>query len=254
MLTDKSLEKPAKSMLDGIKAIARSTPVISEFYYLAKVLRDMPAKEWADFDRLNLFRKTYPNTMVGYARLSNAFELANKVEQSGTIGAFVECGVWKGGCIATMAWVAKQANSDRNIWLFDSFQGLPEPTDEDGPGAWAYVSDYAVREESARVLLTSRLGIKQENVHIVKGWFHDTLPGISLSVGPISILRLDGDFYDSTKCCLENLYDNVVDGGYVIIDDYGCWKGCRKATDEFIKDLSIDLEVIDSKGRFFQKR
>ena len=67
--------------------------------------------------------------------------------------------------------------------------------------------------------------------------------------------RLDGDLYDSTKVCLENLYDQVVPGGYVIIDDYGCWQGCKIATDEFIAvmDADIELKIIDDKGRFWQK-
>ena len=240
-------------MIERTKAFVRSTPVISGFYYLAKVLRDMPVQDWVRFKRLNLFRKSYPNTMVGYARLSNAYELARLIERTGLQGAFVECGVWKGGCIATMAWVAKQANSNRSIWLFDSFEGLPEPTEKDPLKGWNHVGDYAAPQEVAEQLLFSKLKINRDNVHIVKGWFQDTLPACKDEIGPISILRLDGDLYESTKCCLEHLYEQVVPGGYVIIDDYGCWEGCRIATDEFLENIDVELQIIDRKGRFFQK-
>ena len=242
-------------MIERTKAFARSTPVVSDFYYLAKVLRDMPVRDWARLKRLNLFRKTYPYTMVGYARLSNAYELAQRVEQAGMQGAFVECGVWRGGCIATIAWVAKQANSNRSIWLFDSFEGLPEPTELDGPRAQEYVGRYAAPVKDAERILFSRLKINPNNVHIVKGWFQDTLPAFKDEIGPIAILRLDGDWYESTRCCLENLYDQIVPSGYVILDDYGCWQGCKIATDEFLQHFNINVALteIDRKGRFFRK-
>jgi len=242
-------------MIERTKAFARSTSVISGLYYLAKVLRDMPVQDWAQLNKLNLFRKTYPNTMVGYARLSNAYELAQLVEQTGLEGALVECGVWKGGCIATMAWVAKQANSNRSIWLFDSFEGLPVPTELDGPRAQEYIGRYAASVEDVEGILFSRLEINRDSVHIVKGWFQDTLPASKDEIGPIAILRLDGDWYESTRCCLENLYDQIVPSGYVILDDYGCWEGCKIATDEFLQhsNISVTLAEIDNKGRFFRK-
>ena len=242
-------------MIERTKAFARSTPVVSDFYYLAKVLRDMPVRDWARLKRLNLFRKTYPYTMVGYARLSNAYELAQRVEQAGMQGAFVECGVWRGGCIATMAAVAKRANSSRDIWLFDSFEGLPEPTELDGPRAQEYVGRYAAPVKDVERILFSRLKINPNNVHIVKGWFQDTLPAFKDEIGPIAILRLDGDWYESTRCCLENLYDQIVPSGYVILDDYGCWEGCKIATDEFLQhfNINVTLTEIDRKGRFFRK-
>ena len=240
-------------MIGRAKTVAKNTPVLSDLFYLAKVLRDMPVQEWLQLSRLNLFRKTYPNTMVGYARLSNAYALAQSVERTGLPGAFVECGVWKGGCIATMAWVARQAKSKRGIWLFDSFEGLPEPTGKDGPKGWEHVGDYAAPQEAAEELLFSKLKVRPDDVHVVKGWFQDTLPVYKGEIGRIAILRLDGDLYESTKCCLEHLYDQVVPGGYVIIDDYGCWEGCKMATDEFLWNVDVELQVIDSKGRFWRK-
>ena len=81
------------------------------------------------------------------------------------------------------------------------------------------------------------------------------MPQVKSAIGPIAILRLDADWYESTKCALENLYDNVVSGGYIVIDDYMYWEGCRKAVDEFLakKDFNANLHKIDYKGVYFQK-
>jgi len=82
-------------------------------------------------------------------------------------------------------------------------------------------------------------------VSLVKGWFQDTLPEYKDRMGAVALLRLDGDWYESTKCCLENLYDNVVPGGYVIIDDYGALTGCKEAVDDFLNERNINVELID---------
>ena len=121
------------------------------------------------------------------------------------------------------------------------------------PRAQEYVGRFAASVKDVEGILFSRLKINRDSVHIVKGWFQDTLPAFKDEIGPIAILRLDGDWYESTKCCLEHLYEQVVPGGYVIIDDYGCWGGCRIATDEFLENTGLELQVIDQKGRFFQK-
>jgi hypothetical protein len=240
-------------MIRSLKCFARDTPILSDAYCLARVLADSPVRDWRRLGRLNLFRKVYPNTMVGYARLANTHDLARLAERDGLPGAFVECGVWKGGCAAVMAWVARQAGSGRSTWLFDSFEGLPEPTEEDGARAWEYVAGCAAPQEAAEELLFARLKIDPRSVHVVKGWFQDTLPACKSEIGPIAILRVDGDFYESTRCCLEHLYEQTVQGGYVIIDDYGYWAGCRKATDEFLESIDVELRVIDEEGRFFIK-
>ena len=93
-----------------------------------------------------------------------------------------------------------------------------------------------------------------QNIVIKKGWFQDTLPRAKSEIGKVAILRLDGDWYESTKCCLDNLYENVSPGGYVIIDDYGYWEGCRQALDEFLhaRKIGIELREIDHDGRYFQ--
>ena len=84
------------------------------------------------------------------------------------------------------------------------------------------------------------LNIPEGNIIPVKGWFSDTVPSFDKS---ICILRLDADWYDSTKVCLENLYPKVVSGGIVILDDYGYWKGCKEATDDYLKKNGIDVVI-----------
>lgn len=240
-----------RSLKDSVKGHA----IGYEFYYLLKLLRDAPVSEWVKFRRMNLFRKTYGYTMVGYPRLNNAYNLAHEIDRMQIPGAIVECGVWRGGCSATMAWVAQQTTSDRHVWLFDSFEGLPSPTEVDGAFAYDHIGNYAALEQAAREVLFDRLKLNPAQIHLVKGWFQDTIPQTKVDIGPIALLRLDGDLYESTKVCLENLYDQISPGGFIIIDDYGSWPGCQLATDEFLKDRDIKagLTVIDRKGRYFHK-
>jgi hypothetical protein len=91
-------------------------------------------------------------------------------------------------------------------------------------------------------------------IHIRQGWFQETLPVAKHEIGPIAVLRLDGDWYDSTKVCLENLYDLVTVGGFVLIDDYGYWEGCRRAVDEFLasRKLEVALNAVDDSGVWFE--
>jgi hypothetical protein len=223
-------------------------------------------KDIFDFRKLILFKKVYPYTMVTYKKLSNIYDLSKLVEKEKMEGAFVECGVWKGGCAAVAAFNAKEAKSNRKIWLFDSFEGLPEPTKEDGIVAKEYSDNKAEGKlkaidrcvgpiEDVKKIFFDVLKINPEDVVIKKGWFQNTLPVEKNKIGPIAILRLDGDWYESTKCCLDNLYDNVVSGGYVVEDDYGHWEGSRKAIDEFLKrkGLSPIIVKIDYAGIYFKK-
>jgi O-methyltransferase len=236
------------------------------FLVMTIFLKDIFFNEWKNVKKLSLFVKVWPYTMVGYKRLDNAYKLAKLIEKENLSGSFVECGVWRGGCIAAMAYVSKVENSGRKIWAFDSFQGMPAPTQNDGEKAKKYASNdvsgkllpisrcIGPRKDLEKILF-SKLKIDKKNVFICQGWFQETVPFYKKQIGPIAILRLDGDWYESTRVCLENLFDNVIRGGYVIIDDYGHWDGCRKAIDEFIdgRNIRVELKKIDYTGRYFQK-
>jgi len=188
-------------------------------------------------------------TMVTFERFRNAFTLARIADIRKLPGAIVECGVWKGGCSASMMLAVQETGSRRELWAFDSFQGLPRPTEKDGTRAIQKSEEWGgggceATEEDFRETLFQIAGLKDENIHIRKGWFQDTVPPCKQEVGPICILRLDGDWYDSVLVCLEHLYDQVVPGGYILIDDYGCWEGARKATDEFRAKRGIRSPLI----------
>ena len=114
------------------------------------------------------------------------------------------------------------------------------------------------RLSTLRRLVERVLGLlhqRSEAVHLVQGWFEDTIPQVKERMGPIALLHLDGDLYQSTKTCLEELYPAVVSGGFVVIDDYGDWKGCRKAVEEYFAahGIVVDLVQVDWTGVYFQK-
>jgi len=196
--------------------------------------------------RAFMIEEILPYTMVGRKGLVISFDLVVVIEQQGLRGCLVECGVARGGCSALMIRLSniyrQTTKARRNAWLFDSFEGLPEPTEADGilrkpqgedKSSWDLAKGYCLgTQEEVEKLLFNEFGFSRDKVHLVKGWFQDTLPRYREKVGDIAVLRIDGDWYESTKCVLENLYDNVVDGGYVILDDYAL-VGCRKAVDEF---------------------
>lgn len=225
------------------------------FFKILKFIKDIPVKDFLNFKKLALFKKVYPYTMVGYLGLSNVYELAKLIEKDKTKGAFIECGVWKGGCSAVMAFIADQAKSERKIWLFDSFEGLPEPTDKDGLLAKEFAGKCLACLEDVKKIFFSVLKINQKNIIIKKGWFQNVLPEAKNQIGPIAILRLDADWYEPTKYCLDNLYDNVIDKGYIIIDDYGYWQGAKQALDEFFKERKINPKLIkiDYTAVYFKK-
>jgi hypothetical protein len=182
-------------------------------------------------------------------------------------GAIVETGVFTGGASAyALRSLKRHGIIDRAYWGFDSFEGMPKPTAHDGQHAKDWLgtddasgkltgcdvnhSDYAATQN---YLFST--GYPTEHIHLVKGWFQDTLPVTRAQIGPIAILRLDGDFYESTKVALECLFDSVVSGGVVIVDDYGSFEGCRKAVDEFLRARNISpfVHYVENGVRFFVK-
>lgn len=230
----------------------------------------VPLKAYLDTGKLRLFWNVCTHALQNYASLSNAYDLAAYIENRKLPGAIVECGVWRGGCAAVMAKVADTAKSNRKIWLFDSFEGMPSATKEDIGQDAKWLSCGVMSEdltdltpvgtniasvEEVKELLFNRLHLKEENVVIVKGWFQNTLPAYRDRIGDIALLRIDGDWYQSTKACLETLYDNVVNNGYIIVDDYGFFPGCKKAVDEFLQERQVTVQIIkvDYSRIYFQK-
>jgi len=110
-------------------------------------------------------------------------------------------------------------------------------------------------KEKVEELLFQKFKLDNTKIHLIKGWFNETLASYKVEVDKIALLHLDCDLYKSVKICLDEFYDNVVDGGFIVVDDYGHWGGCKKAVDEFIKkrNLKIELIKIDYTGVYFQK-
>ena len=208
----------------------------------------------------SIVSKIRPYTMVGRKGLINTYRIVELVESAveDQSLSIVECGVARGGISAMMALQCK----NRPIWCFDSFEGLPSPTENDSIYNTPLTND---RHESALSkgyclgtyeevsdLFFNKLKLG-DNVKLVKGWFEDTLPLYKSRVGKIAFLRMDGDWYESTKCVLESLYDNVVPGGYILIDDYYL-AGCKKAVDEFFVKYNIESTMnIYGQGAYFRK-
>jgi O-methyltransferase len=192
--------------------------------------------------------------MVSKERLMNLACQCQKFRDTGF--SFVECGVAKGGCLALM----KSISNTNTIFGFDSFENMPPITQED-IGEYNksnILTDFGnLSGGIENVYNTFRtLQLNMENVHLVKGFFNSTLtPSIINEIGPIAILRLDSDWYESTKICLDRLYDNVIDDGVIIIDDYGHWVGAKKATDEFrlARGITSPLQSSDYTERYWIK-
>lgn len=224
-------------------------------------LSNFPLKDLFNPKKTSLLKVAAPYTKAGYPRLTNVYDLSNEIEKKNIDGAFVECGTWKGGCAAIMAAIAHRYGDRRTTWYFDSFEGMPEPTPEDGTNEETdhMMGDYlAASEADVEELIFDKLKLPREKNILVKGWFEKTLPARKADIGKIAILRLDADWYSSTVTILEELYSQVVSGGYLIFDDYSRWQGCKQATDEFIKknDLKVEFQWIGTYGKrvmYFQK-
>ena len=191
--------------------------------------------------------------MSGGARLRGLFQAVEDVTARGIGGDVVECGAARGGSAALLGLAMRATGVPRDVWIFDTFEGIPAPTvaDPDYEIAAQYTGHF--RGDLAEVRgLFERLGML-DNARFVKGRFEDTVPGSN--VGAIAVLHLDGDWYESVKVCLDHLYDRVSSGGVIQIDDYGHWEGARKAVDEFLveRHISSPLQYVDYTGRQFVK-
>ncbi|MGA2192676.1 MAG: TylF/MycF/NovP-related O-methyltransferase [Nitrospirota bacterium] len=209
------------------------------------------------------------NTMTSYERMVTLWQQVRYLDRANIPGALVECGTWRGGACGMMALshMSHGKPPHRELHLFDSFEGLPEPDkDKDGGKAIELAEGRAEGSLSAIGCCVGSLEENRRLMHeVIKypesltsyhvGWFQDTVPGFSRQAGPIALLRLDGDWYDSTKICLEAFYDLVVPGGIIVIDDYGYWSGCRRAVDEFVAKLDRlpFLNHIDISARYIIK-
>ncbi|HWZ35178.1 MAG TPA: TylF/MycF/NovP-related O-methyltransferase [Mucilaginibacter sp.] len=219
----------------------------------------------ADFDvaTVDTYKRVKPFTMTTPERIASLVNAVNYLVKNNIRGDFVECGVWRGGStMAAIDTLLKAGDKSREIYLYDTYEGMSEPTEVDkvftGTGA-DLLMETTDREDPTSVWCYSAIEDVQRNVgtlkyptekiHFVKGKVEDTIP--QTLPGKIALLRLDTDFYESTAHELKHLYPLLVPGGVIIIDDYGHWEGARKAVDEYIEaeKLPLLLNRIDYTGR-----
>jgi O-methyltransferase len=196
-------------------------------------------------------------TMIGLRRLDNLEDCITDVLEREIAGDLIETGVWRGGATIFMRAVLKAyGDTTRTVWAADSFQGLPKPDAEaypadEGDSHWTK-QELAVSLDQVKANF-SRYGLLDDQVQFLVGWFRDTLP--TAPIDRLAVLRLDGDMYESTMVALRSLYPKVSVGGYVIVDDYGAVRGCRKAVEDFRQEEAIadELHEIDWSGVFWQR-
>lgn len=193
-------------------------------------------------------------TMVGLRRLDHLQSCVEAIVRDGVEGDLIETGVWRGGASILMRAVLMSLGSeDRDVWVADSFEGLPRsrpskyPAD-DGSDEHFVFDFLSVSEEEVRAAF-ERYGVLDERVRFLRGWFSDSLPPLRGS-RRWALLRLDGDMYESTIVSLESLYPDLSPGGFVVIDDYGAIPQCRQAVEDFRRanGISDEIETIDWTG------
>lgn len=213
-----------------------------------------------DPERLRAEGRDWPRhgqTMIGLERMRSLRDCVETIISEDIPGDLIEAGVWRGGAGILMRGVL-EANGDdrRGVWLADSFEGLPSPNVERYPAdheSWAHAAaDLAVSAGEVRENFR-RYGLLDKRVRFVEGWFRDTLP--NLRDQRWSLVRLDGDMYESTMEALANLYPGLSPGGFLIVDDFAL-APCRQAVHEFRREHSINepIEEVDWTAVFWRKR
>jgi glycosyltransferase involved in cell wall biosynthesis len=223
---------------------------------------DVSISPWVDKGynpELRFLGRDWPEhaqTMIGTVRMRNIRYLLEKAIANDVPGDVIETGVWRGGaCIYMRAILMAYNQTDRVVWVADSFAGLPVADAEryplDADDTHHTFKELAVSLEDVQANF-SRYGLLDQNVKFLKGWFEDTLPAAPIE--RLAVLRLDGDMYSSTIQALDALYHKVSPGGFVIIDDY-ILPACRKAVDEFRARHGINEEMqeVDGAAVFWQK-
>jgi O-methyltransferase len=214
-----------------------------------------------------IVEQSLPSTMTGVPRLLALVDAVRYCVRRDIPGSFAECGVWLGGSVKAMLLTLLELGvRDRDVYLYDTFEGMTEPTQHDTSSiagsaldAWREAERREDRvygtlfnpelfnEDAVRETLIAT-GYPEERLHFVKGPVEQTIP--ATMPGSLALLRLDTDWYESTRHELDHLYPLLSSGGVLIIDDYGHWEGCRRAVDEYFAERPAPLlSRIDYAGR-----
>lgn len=244
-------------------------------YKFLKSLPSVPLSQMTSVRKYATAWSVMTHSMLPLGRMMGTIDLVRDINSKNVKGDIVECGVWSGGGLGLMALADLPLSETRQYVGFDSFEGLPAPTAEDDEVFNTYAKSRSVEEVitdteqatrtaigacvGARVpeveaFLVDELGIPKNRLDLVPGWFADTLPNWVGLKRSIALLRIDGDWYQSTYDALDNMYGLVQPGGIVTIDDYGAFTGCRKAVEDFFhaRSISPDIHKIDSECIWFR--
>jgi len=195
-------------------------------------------------------------TMIGYKRLTNIEHCIRTIKEDGIEGDLIETGVWRGGAVIFMKAVLNELEiSDKKVWVADSFQGLPKPKKK-------FAIDKLSNLHKQRILKVSKEEVENnfrqydlldDQVKFIQGWFDETLP--KAPIEKLSLLRLDGDLYESTIIALDSLYPKLAIGGFVIIDDFNAFQFCKKAVLDYrlANDINENMIEIDKEAIFWRK-
>ncbi len=218
-----------------------------------------------DFDAAiaETIHRVRAHTQTSPERIASLCEATRYVVKAKIPGAIVECGVWRGGSMmAVIRTLLEAGDRSRDLFLCDTFEGMPEPgandvtregtpasvlmrdaSKDDTGSIWCYASLDEVKRN------VGEMGYPREKLHFVQGKVEDTIPGSAPA--QIALLRLDTDWYESTRHELIHLYPRLSAGGVLIVDDYGHWQGSRRAVDEWIAQAGVRilLNRIDYTGR-----
>jgi O-methyltransferase len=204
-------------------------------------------------DHIDIIRSVQPFTMTGPEKLYSLIQAVKYIIQNNVPGDIVECGVWRGGSMMAVAQTLLRLNhTKKSLFLYDTFSGMSKPTELDvnfhglkafdkfqkkrlpgGKTNWCIASLNEVKESLLQV------GYDQSKINFIKGEVEETIP--EKAPENISLLRLDTDWYASTKHELIHLFPRLAKNGVLIIDDYGHWEGCKKAVDEYFSENKINI-------------
>lgn len=207
-----------------------------------------------------MHRDITPDTMSDISSINNVQSCVEEVIKNQVPGDFIETGCWKGGLPVLMRGILKAYGiTDRTVWAADSFQGLPkaDPKENLADAIWFHLlkplEHLKIPVEYAASVF-QKYGLLDNQVKFLPGWFSDTLP--TAPIQQLALMRLDGDWYESTMDALTNLYPKLSPGGIAIIDDYGLPMGCRKAVDEYREKHKIteSIEWVNGHVVFWKKQ
>ena len=247
--------EPAKQAPAGPKAGRSAQP--------AKGSKQAPLPRGVDERDRGTLRRVRPRTMTSWTKLQALVLATRYIHEHEIPGDIVECGVWRGGSMQAVALTLQQLGAQRHLHLFDTFEGMPPPGEHDvrhdGEPAQALLDDadrdaavWAVADLPDVQRAMAEIAWPEDLVSYHEGLVEDTIP--SRAPDQIALLRLDTDWYSSTRHELAHLYDRLAPGGVLIIDDFGHWEGSRRATEEFLAETGAELLLVPiSTGRIAVK-